>query len=451
MFTTGIDITIVIGIIIIISIPAALGWVLWLKDRSDIKHYVPWVIVALKAARKGLPVMMLHHPSSNTAEMIMCKRDKKGSVLVDDDTIGLHFSPEVSGRCKPTKLNGLDVYFGDFITPNCLSHEDVILINKIHDVRDKFPKLRTLNNQTLLSLFSQPKRDWLTNSQSILTALRSAKLPAVIEDLSREEMLPITPEELVAELTKAYNYYIKLEPRADYILTTYESIKRRRVEPARGIGLSGGNSGGYGGNAAGAGGSFFNRSSRRAVLKRQRAEQKARAKATAEMLAGTNPSLTEPQNVDSGEVGVTQETASHAPRPKQKRSLLDVLFGRNKRALGMEGVNNILDGATNDTYETNPFIPDRITPQYQYLNAQRIPAGLRQFSIADAIASQNAALTSNQLELYGAQVEIKTMRRMRKSTSEKLKENMPTAVTIAIIIIAAGVFMYMFLSGMGST
>ena len=193
-----------------------------------IKENIPYGPTVLKAAKQKKSVLILNHPSSNVADVWLGDYNKKGGIMFDIPELGLHIVPENSGRTKPIRLGGVDFYFGTYISPELMSQDDIIKLNKLTDVRTKYPELRGLTNQTLHALITQPMEDWRENCKSVLTYYQD-QIQSPVVTLSDE--LPDDVEGLIETLAKVKKEWDNLPTHADYLATTYESIKFKDVTP----------------------------------------------------------------------------------------------------------------------------------------------------------------------------------------------------------------------------
>ena len=213
---------------ILVGVAALLGWGLYLGHRMNVKENIPYGPVVLQAAKKNLPILILNHPSSNVANAYLGTYDKQGSIMFDIEDLGLHINPENSGRTKPIRLGGVDFYLGSYISPEMMSQEDIIKFNKLTDVREKYPELRGLTNQTLHALITQPMEDWRENCKSVLTYYQD-QIQSPVVTLSDD--LPDDVEGLIETLAKVKKDWDSMPTHADYLATTYESIKFKDVTP----------------------------------------------------------------------------------------------------------------------------------------------------------------------------------------------------------------------------
>ena len=228
MFESYSTISIVAVGFILLGVAALVGWGMFLSLKMNIKENIPYGPAVLKASKQKLPVLILNHPSSNVANAYLGTYDKKGSIMFDIEDIGLHINPENSGRTKPIRLGGVDFYLGSYISPEMMSQEDIIKLNKLTDVRTKYPELRGLTNQTLHALITQPMEDWRENCMSVLTYYQD-QIKSPVVTLSDD--LPDDVEGLIDTLAKVKKDWDNLPTHADYLATTYESIKFKDVTP----------------------------------------------------------------------------------------------------------------------------------------------------------------------------------------------------------------------------
>lgn len=213
---------------ILLGVAALAGWAMYFAQKVNIRDNIPYGHTILQAAKKNLPVLILNHPSSNVANAYLGTYDKQGSITFDIEDLGLHINPENSGRTKPIRLGGVDFYLGSHISPEMLSQDDIIKLNKLSDVREKYPELRGLTNQTLHALITQPMEDWRENCKSVLTYFQD-QIKSPVVTLSDE--LPDDVEGLIETLAKVKKDWDNMPTHADYLVTTYESIKFKDVTP----------------------------------------------------------------------------------------------------------------------------------------------------------------------------------------------------------------------------
>lgn len=211
-----------IGIIILLIIVAISGWALYFIRKMNVKEKIPYADKVLKAAQKNLCVLILNRPSSNVCDAYVGKRGDNGEPMFDIPEIGLHFNPEHSGRTKPLRLGGVDFYLGSYINPECYSPDDVMTLNKLHAVREQYPNLRGFTNQDLHAFLIQPRNHWRNNCEAILTRYKEEHPGIPLENI------PQDVDDFVETLTRAHNTWLHEAVDADYLCTTYESVKIRR-------------------------------------------------------------------------------------------------------------------------------------------------------------------------------------------------------------------------------
>jgi hypothetical protein len=216
---SGIPFTMVIPMILAVLIVGGIGWFLWYQNNDIDKHRMPFVLKMRKALKKNDPVLILSHPSSNHADAYIGYRDKKGSPVFDlEEAVGLKFTPEACGNIRALRLNDVEIYFGCYIFPELFSQENILALNRLGRIRDKFPKLRFMTNQQLHAIIDTPACYWSDDCAKLMRTAESKHTPWDHMPESVEEFV-----KLIGEVRKM----ISLEPlyKADYIGEKWEYVE----------------------------------------------------------------------------------------------------------------------------------------------------------------------------------------------------------------------------------
>lgn len=222
-----------IGVIIAIGASAS-GWLKRHADNQKIDSVIPFAKTIRQAiisnkGYKAKPLVVLMEPHTNSADVFVGEVDKDNRAVFDlGEGIGEHLVPESSGNVRPLIIDGLKIYFGDYVSAECMSVEDIRGNNRIMKIRDAIPELRGIPISTFKSLLMQRKEHWEVNCETILRTLRRGD-----EELFN---IPETVEEFVELLEKAHSlYYGTYEGEeaakvdaVDTVVTTYESVSRKK-------------------------------------------------------------------------------------------------------------------------------------------------------------------------------------------------------------------------------
>lgn len=225
----------ILGIGVIVAAGAAAsGWLKRHADNQKIDSVIPFAKTIRKAiisnkGYKAKPLLVLMEPHTNSADVFVGEINKDNRAVFDlGEGIGEHLVPESSGNVRPLIIDGLKIYFGDYVSAECMSVEDIRGNNRIMKIREAIPELRGISISTLKSLLMQRKEHWEINCETVLRTLRRGD-----EDLFN---VPQTTEQFVEMLEKAHSLYYgtyvgkesALVDSVDTVVTTYESVSRRK-------------------------------------------------------------------------------------------------------------------------------------------------------------------------------------------------------------------------------
>lgn len=222
-----------IGVVVAVG-AAASGWLKRKSDFQKIDNIIPFAATIRKAVlankgRKSNPLLVLMQPHTNSADVYVGEVDENNRAVFNlGDGIGDHLVPESSGNVRPLIIDGLKIYFGDYVNAECMSVEDIRGNNRLQKIKEAIPELRGISLSTLKALLQQRKEHWEINCETILRTLRRGD-----EELCN---VPKSAEEFVEYLEKAhamyYGTYTGKEmaqiDAVDTVITTYESISRKK-------------------------------------------------------------------------------------------------------------------------------------------------------------------------------------------------------------------------------
>lgn len=233
----NIDPSVGIGVIVLAIIGTLSGWLylgMKIKNEHDaIDTQIPFAkkvreaVVSSKGSRpKGLCVLM--ETGSYVGDVYVTYKNKENRALFtfgkgeDGQGIGEHLVPEQ--YVKPIMIDGLKVFFGTYTDAEQMSMDEVIDANKLYYIHEQLPDIRGIPLHMLRSLLKEPTADWYINCQNVLQAIKTERKGEKAELIG----IPSSPEEFVELLVEAKDIYENAEVPSDVVLTSYESIERKK-------------------------------------------------------------------------------------------------------------------------------------------------------------------------------------------------------------------------------
>lgn len=222
-----------VGIIIAVAASAS-GWLKRHADHQKIDAVIPFAAAIRKAilsnkGHKAKPLVVLMEPHTNSADVFVGEVNENNRAVFDlGQGVGEHLVPESSGNVRPLIIDGLKIYFGDYVSAECMSVEDIRGNNRLQKIKDAIPELRGIPLSTFKALLMQRKEHWEVNCETILRSIRRED-----EELCN---VPKNTPEFVALLEKAHSIYygtykgndVPDVDAVDTVITTYESVSRRK-------------------------------------------------------------------------------------------------------------------------------------------------------------------------------------------------------------------------------
>lgn len=222
-----------IGVIVAVGASAS-GWLKLHADHQKIDAVIPFAAAIRKAilsnkGHKAKPLVVLMEPHTNSADVFVGETDANNRAVFDlGDGVGEHLVPESSGNVRPLIIDGLKIYFGDYVLAECMSVEDIRGNNRLMKIKEAIPELRGIPLSTFKALLMQRKEHWEVNCETILRTMRREE-----EELCN---VPENTDQFVELLEKAQGMYYgtylgKDAPdidAVDTVITTYESISRKK-------------------------------------------------------------------------------------------------------------------------------------------------------------------------------------------------------------------------------
>lgn len=214
---------------------AASGWMKWYTDNQKIDAIIPFArtirqAVLTNKGRKTKPLLVLMQPHTNSADVYVGDVDEENKAVFDiGEGVGDHLIPESSGNVRPLIIDGLKIYFGDYVNAECMSVEDIRGNNRLMKIKDAIPELRGISLSTLKGLLMQRKEHWEVNCETILRTIR--------RDDEDAFNIPADTDRFVELLEIAHGLYYSTYDgdeempdidAVDTVITTYESVSRRK-------------------------------------------------------------------------------------------------------------------------------------------------------------------------------------------------------------------------------